>query len=123
MPTRAKARAILAQRLEVNKRKQELVSRQVTSAQAAEEAQRDEDVAKAELLVAESDIEVAKAQLTDARAQLAYEKAILEQHTLLAPFDALVVDRQKELGDGDQGGRSDLHAGCRRLHLGAGLHR
>jgi HlyD family secretion protein len=94
----AKARAILAQRLEVNKRRQELVARQATSAQAAEEAQRDEDVAKAELLVAESDIEVAKAQITDARAQLAYEKAILEQHTLLAPFDALVVERQKELG-------------------------
>ena len=94
----AKARAILAQRLEVNKRRQELVARQATSAQAAEEAQRDEDVAKAELLVAESDIEVAKAQITDARAQLAYEKAILEQHTLLAPFDALVIDRQKELG-------------------------
>ena len=93
-----KARAILAQRLEVNKRKQQLVSRQVTSTQAGEEAQRDEDVAKAELLVAENDIEVAKAQLSDARAQLAYEKAILEQHTLLAPYDALVVDRQKELG-------------------------
>jgi HlyD family secretion protein len=93
-----KARAILAQRMEVNKRRQELVARQATSAQAAEEAQRDEDVAKAELLVAESDIEVAKAQITDARAQLAYEKAILEQHTLLAPFEALVVDRQKELG-------------------------
>ena len=93
-----KARAILAQRLEVNRRKQELVSRQVTSAQAGEEAQRDEDVAKAEVLVAENDIEVAKAQLSDASAQLAYEKAILEQHTLLAPFDALVADRQKELG-------------------------
>jgi HlyD family secretion protein len=94
----AKARAILAQRLEVNRRRQELVARQATSAQAAEEAQRDEDVAKAELRVAESDIEVAKAQITDARAQLAYEKALFEQHTLLAPFDALVVDRQKELG-------------------------
>jgi HlyD family secretion protein len=93
-----KARAILAQRLEVNKRKQELASRQVTSAQAAEEAQRDEDVAKAELLVAESDVEVGKAQLSDAKAQLAYEAAILEQHTLVAPYDALVVDRQKELG-------------------------
>jgi HlyD family secretion protein len=93
-----KAQAILAQRLEVNKRKQQLVSRQVTSTQAGEEAQRDEDVAKAELLVAESDIEVAKAQLADASAQLGYEKAVLEQHTLLAPYDALVVDRQKELG-------------------------
>jgi HlyD family secretion protein len=94
----AKARAILAQKLEVNRRKQELVSRQVTSAQAGEEAQRDEDVAKADVLVAESDIEVAKAQLADARAQLAYEQAILEQHTLAAPFDALIVERQKELG-------------------------
>jgi HlyD family secretion protein len=52
----------------------------------------------AELLVAENDIEVAKAQLSDARAQLAYEKAILAQHTLLAPYNAIVVDRQKEFG-------------------------
>ena len=27
-----------------------------------------------------------------------YEKAILDQHTLLAPFDALVIERHKELG-------------------------
>jgi HlyD family secretion protein len=93
-----KARAILAQRQEVNRRKQQLVNRQGTSVQAGEEAQRDEDVAKAELLVAESEIEVAKAQLSDAKAQLVYEEAILEQHTLPAPYDALVVDRQKELG-------------------------
>ena len=93
-----KARAILAQRLEVNKRKQQLVSRQATSTQAAEEAQRDEDVAKADVLVAESDVEVVKAQLADASAQLAYEKAIADQHTLIAPFGALVIDRQKELG-------------------------
>ncbi len=96
--TVTKARAILAQRLEVNKRKQQLATRQVTSTQVAEEAQRDEDVAKADVLVAENDIEVGTAQLADAKAQLAYESAILEQHTLLAPFDALVVDRQKELG-------------------------
>jgi HlyD family secretion protein len=41
---------------------------------------------------------VAKAQLDDARAQLAYERAVLDQHRLVAPYDALVVDRQKELG-------------------------
>lgn len=74
------------------------VSCQVTATQAAEVAQRDEHVARADLNVAESEIEVAKAQLADARAQLVYETAILEQHTLVAPFDALVVDRQKELG-------------------------
>ncbi len=93
-----KARAIMAQRLEVNRRRQELVSRQVTSQQSGEESKRDEDVAIADVRVAESDIEVARAQLADAESQLAYESALLEQHTLLAPFDALVVDRQKELG-------------------------
>ncbi len=93
-----KTRAILAQRLTANRRKQQLVESRVTSLQLAEEAQRDEDVAKADVLVAESDIEVAKAQLSDARAQHKYEKAILDQHTLVAPFDALVIERHKELG-------------------------
>ena len=50
------------------------------------------------MLVAESDIEVAKAQLSDARSQYNYEKAVLDQHTLIAPFDALVIERLKELG-------------------------
>ena len=93
-----KTRAILAQRLTANRRKQQLVESRVTSPQLAEEAQRDEDVAKADVLVAESDIEVAKAQLSDARSQHNYEKAILDQHTLVAPFDALVIERLKELG-------------------------
>jgi HlyD family secretion protein len=93
-----KTRAILAQRLTANRRKQQLVESRVTSPQLAEEAQRDEDVAKADVLVAESDIEVAKAQLADARSQYSYEKAILDQHTLVAPFDALVIERHKELG-------------------------
>ena len=93
-----KTRAILAQRLTANRRKQQLVESRVTSPQLAEEAQRDEDVAKADVLVAESDIEVAKAQLSDARSQYNYEKAILDQHTLVAPFDALVIERHKELG-------------------------
>jgi HlyD family secretion protein len=93
-----KTRAILAQRLTANRRKQQLVESRVTSPQLAEEAQRDEDVAKADVLVAESDIEVAKAQLSDARSQYNYEKAVLDQHTLIAPFDALVIERLKELG-------------------------
>jgi HlyD family secretion protein len=93
-----KTRAILAQRLTANRRKQQLVESRATTPQLAEEAQRDEDVAKADVLVAESDIEVAKAQLSDARSQYNYEKAVLDQHTLTAPFDALVIDRLKELG-------------------------
>ena len=62
------------------------------------------------MLVAESDIEVAKAQLSDARSQYDYEKAILDQHTLLAPFDALVDRTPQGAWHGHQSGRSDLHA-------------
>ncbi|NJO36004.1 MAG: biotin/lipoyl-binding protein [Rhodospirillales bacterium] len=92
-----KTHAILAQKLTANRRKQQLVESRVTSPQLAEEAQRDEDVAKADVLVAESDIEVAKAQLADAIAQHNYEKAIFDQHTLTAPFDALVSSDTKSL--------------------------
>ena len=93
-----KARAVLAQRREANKRKQALVRRDVVSEQTAEEAQRDEDVAKADVSVATSEIEVAKAMATDARAQLQFEETLLRHRTLSAPYDALVVERHKELG-------------------------
>jgi HlyD family secretion protein len=93
-----KARAVLAQRREANRRKQALVGRSVVSEQTAEEAQRDEDVAKADLAVAESDIEVARAQFADATAQHDYERTILSRHVLAAPFDAVIVDRLRELG-------------------------
>lgn len=93
-----KARAILAQKQEANKRKQALVSSRVVSEQMAEESKRDEDVALAELAVARSEVEVAKANRADARAGLNYEKILLEHHVLTAPFDAVIVERHKELG-------------------------
>ncbi len=93
-----KTAAVLAQKQEANKRKQSLVGRNVVSEQSAEEAIRDEAVAKADLSVAKSEVEVAKAQMLDVRAQLAYEQSLLDHHVLTAPFDALVVDRLKEVG-------------------------
>jgi HlyD family secretion protein len=93
-----KAHAILAQKQEANRRKQVLVGRNVVSQQAAEEAVRDEVVAKADVAVAESEIASAKAQLTDAQAQLQYEETLLKHRTLLAPYDAIVIERHKELG-------------------------
>ncbi len=93
-----KARAILAQKHESNRRRQALVGRNVVSEQSGEEAQRDEDVAKADLSVAVSDVAVARAQLADAQAQYEVERIILERHTLTAPFDAIVVERHRELG-------------------------
>lgn len=93
-----KAQAVLAQKVEVNRRKQALAGRDVVSQQAAEEAVRDEAVARAEVAVARAEIDTAKAQLADARAQLQYEETMLRHRTLVAPFDALIVERHKEAG-------------------------
>lgn len=93
-----KATAVAAQRQEANRRKQSLVDRRVVSEQAAEEAQRDEAVAKADVAVARSEIEVGRATIADARAQMQFEETMLRHRTLLAPYDALVVERHKEPG-------------------------
>jgi HlyD family secretion protein len=93
-----KSRAVLAQKKQANKRKQALVARQTVSVEVAEEAQMEEDVAAAELAVAASEVEVAVAALDDARAQHELERVLLEHHVLKAPYDAIVVERHKELG-------------------------
>lgn len=95
---REKAEAVLAQKIATNRRKQELVGRSVVSEQTAEEAARDEAVAKADVSVAESEIESTKAQRTDAKAQLQFEDMMLRHRTLLAPYDAIVIERHKEPG-------------------------
>ena len=93
-----KARAVLAQKQDANRRMQALVGRDIVSQQVAEEAARDEAVARADVIVAESEIASAKAQLTDARAQLHFEETMLRHRTLVAPYDALVIERHRELG-------------------------
>jgi len=100
---RARARveeseAVLAQKRQINWRKQELVRQDVVSVETAEEAQTDVDVAAAQLAVARSEVAVAEAALADARAAHELEQVMLEHHTLAAPYDALVVERHRELG-------------------------
>lgn len=93
-----KARAVFAQSQEANRRKQALAGRDVVSQQVAEEALRDEAVARADVAVAASEAESARAQLIDARAQLEFEETMLRHRTLVAPYDAIVVERHKETG-------------------------
>lgn len=93
-----KAEASHRQRVQTNRRRQSLLQRQSVSQEAAEEAQANEAIANADLLVAQSEIASAQAKLDDARAQLATDLAVLDQHVLKAPFDAIVVSRAKELG-------------------------
>ncbi|MGD9827785.1 MAG: efflux RND transporter periplasmic adaptor subunit [Hyphomicrobiaceae bacterium] len=93
-----KARAVLAQKQEANRRKKALVGRDIVSQQAAEEAVRDEAVARADVVIAETEIASARSQLVDAKAQLQFEETLLRHRTLVAPFDAIVIERHKELG-------------------------
>jgi len=93
-----RARAVLAQREAANRRQQGLAQRDVASIQRAEEAQRDEDVARADLAVAEADVAVIRAQGMDAAAALRQEETLLAHHRLIAPHDALVVARHAEAG-------------------------
>ncbi|HKS87036.1 MAG TPA: efflux RND transporter periplasmic adaptor subunit [Pseudolabrys sp.] len=93
-----KAQAVFSQRQDANRRKQALVGRDIVSQQVAEEALRDEIVARADVAVAQSEAESAKAQLADAYAQLQFEETMLRHRTLVAPYDALVVERHKEAG-------------------------
>lgn len=93
-----KARAVLAQKVDANRRKQALAGRDIVSQQTAEEAARDEAVASADVAVADSEVASSKAQYADAKAQLQYEETMLRHRTLIAPFDALVIERHKEPG-------------------------
>lgn len=94
----ARAKAVLAQRMAANARQQELASRSAIAATLAEEAQRDVDVAAADLTVSQSEVAVVTAQAADARAALLYERTLLEHHALTAPFDAVIVDLDAEVG-------------------------
>lgn len=93
-----KARAVLAQRQADDTRQQELAGRNAISRQTAEEAKRDVEVAAAELTVAQTEVDVLVSQAADAAAALDYETAVLKQHVLQAPFDAVVVARHAEAG-------------------------
>ena len=101
-----KARAVLAQKQEANRRKQTLVGRDVVSQQVAEEAVRDEAVAKADVVVAESEI---------VRRDLA---ATPHAHSALRCYRDRTAQRTRHRG---QGRRPDLHSDCRGQLLGACL--
>ncbi|MCC0006694.1 MAG: efflux RND transporter periplasmic adaptor subunit [Hyphomicrobiaceae bacterium] len=94
----AKAEAVLAQRQEANRRKTSLLGRNIVSEQAAEEAVRDEAVARADVSVAQSELATSRVRVDDARAQVNLEETLLGHRTLLAPYDAIVIERHKELG-------------------------
>ena len=93
-----RARVIAAQRATTAQRRRELANRGTTPLEQAEQAETEAAAAAADLRVAEADAAVARAVLAEARALLLTERTALAKHTLLAPFDALVIARTREPG-------------------------
>ena len=101
-----KAEANYANAKSINERRQRLAQTNVTSVEAAETAQAAERAAAADVNLAKSDIAVARAAISDAKAQREQEQATFDFHTLTAPYDAMVIARQKELGSALAAGES-----------------
>ena len=93
-----KAEATYANAKSINDRRQDLVQKNAVSVEEAATAKATLDIARADVNLARSDVEVARAAAMDARAQGQLESVTLGLHTLAAPYDAMVIARQKELG-------------------------
>ncbi len=93
-----RATAQAQQKRTLANRRRELTARGTTSVEVAELAETEATAAAADLGVARADLAVARAALADARATLMAEQTALAKHTLVAPYDAVVVSRQRELG-------------------------
>lgn len=93
-----RAVATHAQKRSLALRRRELANRGSGSVEAAELAETEALTSAADLTVARADIGVAQAVLADARANLLAEQTSLAKHTLLSPFDAVVISRNREAG-------------------------
>ena len=93
-----KAEANYANAQNISRRRQTLAATAITSVETAETAVNAERASAAELNLARSDVAVARATINDAKAQQQQETATFDFHTLVAPYDAMVIARQKELG-------------------------
>ncbi|MCA1906906.1 MAG: efflux RND transporter periplasmic adaptor subunit, partial [Magnetospirillum sp.] len=86
-----RARAVREQKQSVDSRRQALERKGTVSVEAAEDARAGADIAAADVAVALADIEASRALLERERQKLA-------KSTLLAPYDGVVVKRDRELG-------------------------
>jgi len=101
-----KAEANYANAQNISRRRQTLAATAIASIETAETAVNAERASAAELNLARSDMAVARAAIGDAKAQQQQETAAFEFHTLTAPYDAMVIARQKELGSALAAGES-----------------
>jgi HlyD family secretion protein len=95
---RDRAEALSAQKQATARRRRDLANRGVGSQESAELAETEAAAAIADVGVNRADAAVARAAMADAQANVLAERTALAKHRLLAPFDALVVTRHRELG-------------------------
>jgi HlyD family secretion protein len=93
-----RSHALLALRQSTDRRKQLLVRSGFVAVETAEEAHTDLQVAVADVAVAESNLQVSASTLTSAGAATKVEQALRDQHVIVAPYAALVVERLAEPG-------------------------
>ncbi len=86
------------QKATTNQRRQSLVSSGAVTREAADDAQANEAYARSDNEVAKADILVAEAARKDTAASLTIERVTLDQHRLQAPFDGRILSRLKEIG-------------------------
>ncbi|MCZ7660578.1 MAG: HlyD family efflux transporter periplasmic adaptor subunit [Xanthobacteraceae bacterium] len=95
---RERAEIAYQQKKNVSLRRQTLATRGTVSTETAEDAQAAEDIAQGDVKIIEADARVATVLQEDAEAQRQIDAVVLAQHALVAPFDARVIARHKELG-------------------------
>lgn len=81
-----------------NRRRQVLSKKGVLAIEEAENSEAAAEIARTETSQAEAEVTAGNAALGDAVAQVNLEKILLTQHILVAPYDALIITRHKELG-------------------------
>jgi len=93
-----KMEAILYKKEKENTRSKKLLPKKAISKEKADETNMQEQIAKTDLEIAKKEVILSKAELQNAIASYRYEKEILNQHVLRAPYDGLIIKRHKELG-------------------------
>ena len=88
----------IQQKAAINQRRQALVGSGAVTREAADDAAANEAYARSDNEVAKADVLVADAARKDVAANLAIERVTLDQHKLLAPFDGRILSRLKEIG-------------------------
>jgi HlyD family secretion protein len=96
--TEVKAKTTFQYKKTVAQRHANLIKDKSISQELFDASQNDKETSQVEWQIAKSNIIFAQSALESAQAELLLQKVILENYQLIAPYDAVVLSRQKEFG-------------------------